>query len=68
MRQFSFSKFAGGAKLRGMFDTPEGCAAIQKDLDRRENRANMSLMKFTEGNAKPFTWGGKTPAPGWAEG
>lgn len=66
--EFSFSKFAGGAKLRGMFDTPEGCAAIQKDLNRQENRAKMSLMKFTEGNAKPFTWGGKTPASGWAEG
>lgn len=53
--EFSFSNLAGGAKSGGGVDTPEGCAAIQKDLGRLEDWATMSLRKFTEGNAKSFT-------------
>ena len=51
----TFSKFAGGTKLGGVVDTPDGCAAIQRDLDRLENWANMSLMKFSKGNTKSCT-------------
>lgn len=29
----TFSEFAGSAKLRGVLDTPDGFAAIRRDLD-----------------------------------
>ncbi|KAK4829411.1 hypothetical protein QYF61_003975 [Mycteria americana] len=36
-------------------------AAIQKELDRLEGRANRRPMKSSRTNAKPSTWEGKTP-------
>lgn len=53
--EHTFSKFAGGTKLGGVVDTPDVCSAIQRDLDRLENWADRSLVKFSKGNAKSYT-------------
>ncbi|KAK4814011.1 hypothetical protein QYF61_004641 [Mycteria americana] len=39
----TLSKFTDDAKLGGMADTPDGCAAIQRDLDRLENWTQRNL-------------------------
>lgn len=41
-------KFADYAKLEGLVDTSEGCATIQRDLNRLEKWTDRYLVKFNK--------------------
>ncbi|GAB0206125.1 mitochondrial enolase superfamily member 1 [Grus japonensis] len=48
----TLSTSADDMELGGVADTPEGCAAIQKDLERLEKLSDRHFMRFNKGKCK----------------
>ena len=53
------SRYADYTKLGGVADTPEGCAAIQQDLDRVESWAGRHQRRFNKSKCRVLHLGRK---------
>ena len=53
--------FAGDTELGAVADTPAGCGAVQRDLDRLEGWAERNPMKFHKGQCKVLPVGRNNP-------
>jgi len=54
MEESILSKSADSIKLEGVVDTPNGCAAIQKDFNNQKKWCNRNLMKFNKERSWSF--------------
>lgn len=57
----TFSKFAGETKLGGVHDRPNGCVAIQRDLDSLDKWAERNNMKFKKRKYQVLPLGRNNP-------
>jgi len=54
-------RFADDTKLGGVGDTPDGCAAIQRDADWLENWANRNVRPFNKRECRALRLGRSNP-------
>ncbi|KAJ7409836.1 rna-directed dna polymerase from mobile element jockey-like [Willisornis vidua] len=57
----SLRQFADDTKLEGVAGTPEGCAAIQQNLDRLENWVERNLIRFNKHKCRVLHLGRNNP-------
>lgn len=59
------SKFANNTKVGCGADSPEGRAALQRDLDRLEKQADRNPLKFSKERCRVLLMGRNNPRTCW---
>lgn len=57
----TLSNFEKNMKWRGVIDRPDGCAAIQRDLNKLEKQENRNFIKFNKGKCQVLHLGEEYP-------